>query len=235
MADLRFYSKALTQAEVSALYNKYAKLPVFIDDLSDANESVAANSGEFLENTDWRINSGSFKISRDTVDGKPSKVIECDSAGEVGMPLIDNMPGTIEFDFYHNTAHGGLQLCEKNGDYTVAGNTGYFFRFSVTEKLILYRLDGGGTTSTLMITDTNYIDEATWYKARITTRYDGQFSWYIKGGSFTDWTLVDTTGGSGTNPVTDATYTSFKWIVLDLAAGDKVTNIKRYYGVLDPT
>ena len=60
--------------------------------------------------------------------------------------------------------------------------------------------------------------------------YDADtFAVFIKGGSFGDtetgWTLVDTTGGSGTNPVNDSTYTTSAYMVADLDAGDLITNI----------
>ena len=39
-------------------------------------------------------------------------------------------------------------------------------------------------------------------------------------------TLVDTTGGSGDNPVNDNTYTTSNFLVADLDASDRITNIK---------
>ena len=44
----------------------------------------------------------------------------------------------------------------------------------------------------------------------------------------TGWTLVDLTGGSGSNPVTDSTYTSSEYMVMDLDAGDKITKIETF-------
>jgi len=53
------------------------------------------------------------------------------------------------------------------------------------------------------------------------------FAVFIKGWDFGDeYTLVDTTGGSGTNPVTDSTYTESEYLVADLDVGDKISNIK---------
>lgn len=58
------------------------------------------------------------------------------------------------------------------------------------------------------------------------------FAVFIKGGSFgDDWTLVDTTGGSGTNPVTDSTYTTSNYFVADLDQNDRLANLKIMNGV----
>jgi hypothetical protein len=104
MADLRFYSKALTQAEVSALYNKYAKLPVFVDDCSDYNESIAAESGTYLSDSPYQIISGTWKISRRT-DQPNGKQIECVTDGQLkysGLVNADDMY-TKEFELVSGT------------------------------------------------------------------------------------------------------------------------------------
>lgn len=50
---------------------------------------------------------------------------------------------------------------------------------------------------------------------------------YVKGGAFGNiWTLVSTTGGTGTNPATDNTYSVNRLFMLYLQAGDRVANIK---------
>ena len=58
------------------------------------------------------------------------------------------------------------------------------------------------------------------------------FAVFIKGGDFgDDWTIIDTTGGSGTNPVKDSTYKTSNYFVADLDAGDRLANLKIYDGV----
>ncbi len=76
-----------------------------------------------------------------------------------------------------------------------------------------------------------YVADSTWYRFGVTRRDDGQFTAYIKGGVFTSWTLIDPTGGSGTNPVTDTTYTASKYVVLDLGVGDLISGFRFYQGV----
>ena len=53
---------------------------------------------------------------------------------------------------------------------------------------------------------------------------------YIKGGAFgiDDWTLVDVSGGYATNPITDTTYNTSKYFVLEFDALDRIsTDITR--------
>ena len=45
IAEVQLWNKAFSQEEVSADYQKYASKPVFLDDLKDANVSVAAEGG----------------------------------------------------------------------------------------------------------------------------------------------------------------------------------------------
>ena len=64
----------------------------------------------------------------------------------------------------------------------------------------------------------------------------GVFTVFVKGGLFTQtegyngWTLV--TPVVGTNPITDTTYTSSNYLVLDLDARDRITDIKIYDGII---
>ena len=56
----------------------------------------------------------------------------------------------------------------------------------------------------------------------------GTFFLYIKGGDFgNEYVLVDTTGGYGTNPVTDKTYTTSDYLAADLDIGDKFGNLSK--------
>ena len=74
------------------------------------------------------------------------------------------------------------------------------------------------------------------YGLQVRQVYDANTFWIgIKGGSFvpdTDakngFTTVDTTGGFGSNPVTDSTYTTSEFLVTDLDANDMFWNLKEY-------
>jgi len=108
---------------------------------------------------------------------------------------------------------------------------GYLFHVSNTEYYRMLRVDNGAAP-VLHQTPVSYISNSTWYGTDIERTLAGQFTVDIKGGSFGNtWTLVNVTGGSGTNPVTDNTYTTSEYYVLDLNVGDKVIPMYIYEGI----
>lgn len=231
VADFRAYNKILSQSEVSFLYKQYATLPYLIDDLKDANESISAESGAFLSNTEWRIDSGSFKISRDETNKPREKVIECTSAGMLYTPSQQAF-GTWEFSILkadssnpYVSLTADKVLGSEEGDQTAV-----YLEITNKEAIRLRRNNSG--LASLFYTIDDYINHSTWYRLRIEKRYDGQFTVYIKGGSFTNWTLVDPTGGYGTNPETYNQITDSNYLIFELDSGDKVADIEIYNGVL---
>lgn len=98
--------------------------------------------------------------------------------------------------------------------------------------------------NSIILTSTSLVQYLTFYNLSTVTDYEisgltirriypaDTFAVFIKNGSFGDnWTLVDTTGGSGSNPVVDSTYTTSEYFVADLDAGDRLANIKIMDGV----
>ncbi|NCP72305.1 hypothetical protein GW835_02850 [archaeon] len=148
--------------------------------------------------------------------------------------------GEWEFDVYKGSTltNSFVKIISDAIIGSVGGNS-YTIQFNVDEALKLWR---GGTA--IMSTANSYISKNTWYRIKVarlqssgtfaiivpsmTTTYPKDtFAVFIKGGEFgDDWTLVDTTGGSGTNPVTDSTYTTSNYFVADLDVGDRIANIK---------
>jgi hypothetical protein len=65
----------------------------------------------------------------------------------------------------------------------------------------------------------------------------GEFTGYLND------EIVDVTGGSGTNPVTDLTFTGSQFMILDFDAGDEAIladvkgemSFKKQFGVVVPT
>jgi hypothetical protein len=83
-----------------------------------------------------------------------------------------------------------------------------------------------------MYSNMNYIKNFIWYRVRITRTITGIFTVWIKGDIFSDWTLISTIGGSGTNPATDNTHTTSRYFVLDLDTNDCVADIEILPGII---
>jgi hypothetical protein len=238
LAEFEIYDKILLQQEVSALYRKYARLIKFYDDLTDANESVTSiSSGVALENTQWRIDSGSFKIARDeSLSQNQNKVIECSTAGILWQPS-GMAYGTWEFDWYKGLDANTIRVllvASVIGDISASNQNAYQLQYNSAEALNLQRRDNGSFGSDVMTSASSYLaTDSVWYRMRLTRRYDGSYTMFVKGGSFIDWVLVDTTGGGGTNPAIDNVHNDSKYIVLELDPGDKISNFRFYNGVID--
>lgn len=98
------YSDEKSSAWVASQYNKYAKLPFFLDDFLDYNESIANVTAGFLENSNWEIITGTWKISRRT-DQPSGHQIECIGNGKLrykGLLDADDMY-TKEFELLSGT------------------------------------------------------------------------------------------------------------------------------------
>ena len=105
---------------VGEAYNKYAKLPIYINDLKDANESIAAEGGTVgtqLSNTDWKFGdtTGRYKISRDSLEGKvggPEKLVDGDMEA-VGVGDWTAVNGTVTKSV--DNPHSGTQAVRITG------------------------------------------------------------------------------------------------------------------------
>ncbi len=69
-------------------------------------------------------------------------------------------------------------------------------------------------------------------KYRITRSATNVFTTYIQDGS--GWEVVDATGGVGTNPFTDATVITSKYLTFALEAGDHIYKDVQFAGVVPP-
>lgn len=185
---------------------------------------------------DWTKQSGAFKIGELTTNDSVlrhlttgTKYLECTGLGHISIQNKQSH-GIWEFDI--NKTAGSTNIIEFISDkQNTTGDSGYAIYTSGDNEIALIKRTAGSST-TLMASADGYILPNTWYRVKIERTIYGSFSIYVKGGSFgNDWTLVDTTGGSGTNPVTDNTYTTSNYFVAVLNPGDKIANIKFYDGV----
>ena len=224
ISNFQFFERALTQSEITQLYNCGAQAVNWKSDYG-VTESVAAETSGELSNSVARIISGSHKISTDTINGCTAKVVECVTAGVVAIPSAyffgdDTQAAYGTFEWWAYNAGSSLTRIAFIGSDAVADVglspfDGYEYRFNIDSSVLLRRLDSG-TGSNLCKTAAGTVPVSNWNKFKVTRSPDGEFTIYLND------ELVDLTGGTGTNPVTDTAYTTSKYIVLDLDAGDKV-------------
>ena len=117
---------------------------------------------------------------------------------------------------------------------TISSINGY--EIQIVSNYIRMIQDSLGSRVDLIKSSTTYIPIGETYKIKIQrNQTENQFfnsppNWFrllIKGGIFTEWTVVDTTNGIGTNPVFDDTHVTSKFIVVDIASGDEITQLSK--------
>jgi len=242
ISNVKIFNRALTQAEIEAEYNAGASAINFKTDYGVTETVTPDTSGE-LSNSPFRVESGSFHISNDTINGCSAKVIECVTAGVCHVPTAyfhgnDTQAAYGTFEWWINKATNSRDTHSIFIDSapTViadAGSNGYSLTISGSRRVQLIEVNGV-TLSSLFFTPTAFVNLGDWNKFKATRSSDGEFTVYLND------LLVDVSGGSGTNPVTDNTHTESKYLVLDLGAGDKVAyaakngdcSIVKYQGVI---
>ena len=181
----------------------------------DANVTDVT-SGE-IDNTNWQVNTGTWQVATDTIDGVKCKVLKCTTnnslmymnAGAVDIDNAENIYGTWEFYLYKGNGANAIHVSIKDEINLPGAGTanGYIFRMGASERFRL-RKETAGTVSDLMTTDASFFNIDQWYKFKITRSNRGVFTVYI------DNTLLAVTGG--TNPVTDNTFTTAPYILIDM-------------------
>ena len=229
LSGLELYSDEKDATWVTADYLKGAELLQFKTDWGAYATEQNVTAG-YIGNTPWKRSTGTWKVSTDTINGHVCKVLENVAAGvaytkikDLFMGSSDAAFGTWEFWLYKggNANATFLQfMADEIGTITATGQDGYNLKIDANEALLLQE-STNASSAALCNTANAYVTHSTWYGFKITRRYDGQFTIYIKGGSFgEEWTLVSVAGG--TNPTTDITTTSSTYIVFDFDAGDKL-------------
>lgn len=178
--------------------------------------------------TDWILTSGAYTVetaSPSPFNTSSTKYLQCGTAGVLSIPSSWAF-GMIEMDVYKG-ADGNSAYFNFIADRINSGAgtfNGYYFFFASDEGLSLQR-NSTTTNTVLAYSGASYVANTTWYRIRIVRNEAGVFSVYIKSSVTGNFVLVSTSGGSGTNPVTDLTYITSKYFVLDLDAGDRIANI----------
>ncbi len=173
----------------------------------------------------WIQGTGQYEVKQTAVDDgvlkKGDFYLECLSSGTVAK-FSDQAYGEWEFDLYKNASGSTTAIVKYiSPDITDSGTSAYKFEFFNNERVLL-NVSG----SNVMYTTTSYIVSAIWYRVKITRLLDGTSTFYIKGGGFGEqWTLVDVTGGLGSNPYINNNITESQYFLLDFDAGDRIANL----------
>lgn len=144
------------------------------------------------------------------------------TAGTVYTPS-DVAYGEWEFDLYKGGESNYTRVYFIRTDKDSATGS-YAVVLDSSERFMIHK---NGSVTDMGYSAASYITNNTWYRIKITRSPVGLFSIYIKGGDFgDDYVLVDVTGGLGSNPVTNNTYTTSSYFVADLDPGDKIANVQ---------
>lgn len=154
---------------------------------------------------------------------KSGNEMTCTVDGAAYMPFKFAY-GTWEFDIYKDGENNIIGIRFVLGLNEIPLKNTYYINIYNTELIEFYVRDTS-TSTKLFTTTTSYISNKTLYRIRITRSLANVFTFYIKGGAFADWTLISVSGGSGTNPVTDSSFTTSNFFRVDLNVGDKIGNI----------
>jgi len=221
-----------TQAQVTELYEQgFGKLGIFKSG-EDWEETVSNVTSGFISNTGFTAVAGAWAV--EAKQARTSKSLVCKAGGQQAYMPQPYAFGTWEFDLYKPDSSIIRFFFATNGLDVAGADDGWRLSISSTEQIVLTKYVSTVSTS-ILSTAASYIDHSTWYTFRITRNTDGEFSIYIKGGAFTEWTLVDVSGGSGTNPITDTDVVTSTHLVADLDTDDEIANIYYKPTIEDPT
>ena len=156
-----------------------------------------------------------------TSDGNASHI--AGTADEIS--IVNTEKYLVEFDMVLNSGTAPTINLRTSLTGTIASNS--VIAFSGRNSYVLTATDTD--TGVLRFFNASSATDYTVSGLTIERIYDANtFATFIKGGDFgdTNWTLVDPTGGSGSNPILDSTYTTSNYFVADLDDGDRLANIK---------
>jgi len=243
---VEIFSDAKSAAWIAQKYLQGAWAIQFKTDWG-VKESVANETGGTLgfNSSPFKISSGTWKITIDTIGGEEVKCIENIAAGILYLPTTYLKPdhnteaayGSWEFWIYKG-ADGNTSdvifIADTVKEIDDATQNGYFLRLSNSEYVGIGETTAGAVGIRAR-TAASYINISQWYKIKITRGGDGSFSTYVD-----DVLFTPDAGNPGTNPFTDTSHTTANYVCLVFDAGDKISYsdprgdhcISKYLGVV---
>lgn len=168
-----------------------------------------------------------------------SKYLVCESSGVTALDVTEGtgVPisayGEWEGKFWRNSAIASDYIAFiSDGTDPNIQNQGYLLFLSSTGSIAIRK---GVTGTYLLRSPVGYIDLFTYYKYRIQrneledqyfTGAANSMRLLIKGGSFLDWTIVDSSV-AGSNPFIDSTYTTYKYQSSNLTLSTEISHLSK--------
>ena len=222
LADIKIYNEVKNSGWVTKQYEKGASVVQYKTDWGARVSSANISSGE-IENTGWYVNSGNWQIGTDTINGEEVKVLACHTdngivftkSGDMGQSDTEAAYGTWEWYWYHYDGNNIFHIMINDEVSTPAAGTanGYVFRLGTAERWRL-RKETAGSIIDLQVSAAGTFNVGQWYKMKVTRSATGEFSVYV------DDTLL--TMESGTNPITDNTFTTAPYFSIQARATDMI-------------
>ncbi len=145
-----------------------------------------------------------------------TKYFLCDSAGTAAI-LQPSAFGTGRFWLYKGADSNASIVFFISQNYDSSSDVGtYGLAFNIDESV---RFLVAGSSGPGFRSAASYIKINTWYELEWDRTKSGQFTTYIRGGDFIEWTQV--VADAGANPFTEISYTKSIYQVFDLDVGDK--------------
>ncbi len=232
MSLFRMYGKILTQTEVSARYSKMAKVIRFYQPMTDVPPTFAAVTSGRIGHTDFAVDTGTWEVVEESAEDK--RISGTDDNVTASTPSTQAY-GTWYFK-RNQSSQSAVNIVADVPftPFTGTPNANGYSLEQISDGRVAFVRRTAGSNGLLFITGTGYMSNNTDYEIVITRRKrDGENTIYVKGGAFTAWTIMDPSGGSGTNPVTDNAVTTSKICSLVASAGTtEFTGFEFYEDVL---
>ena len=195
---------------------------------------AAALVGTGLPGSPWDIRAGSARMLEDPPAGGVlgMRRLQAVGTGHVSTVEINAAYGSWYCVWKRPAAQSTGVVFVSNSN-VLATSSGWMVRQDTNNRFVLFRMVAGGTVS-VFYTAIGYLVADTVYRIWIRRDRLGSIAAYVHGGAFATWTLVDPTGGSGTNPIVDNTYTTSKSMILQLTTNTEYGDVIHYLTAMAP-
>jgi len=231
--DIRVYSGIMESSTITALYNEARGKLSYYCTGEDWNVSPAEVTSGLIGNSGFSVGSGGMFIASDP-DGGRVKAIVVQTDGWYSRPSTQAY-GEWSFimDRYQTNTTRVLLIGSDNADVTGGTQNGYYFISGNSGQVTLSKVTAGAGVS-LFQSAGGVMVTGTRYKVRVTRNVAGVFSTYLTDmDSGSPEFLV--TAITGTNPVTDTSFSTSNYLVIQGDQYDALGNFKFSPIIFDPT